>query len=294
MLNLEWLRTFKTIYEEGTLTATANKLHMSQPGVSVHLSSLEAYVGSVLFERLSKKMIATEQGVAMYNQISSPITELLGIESELMKNKKGEKPTLTVGICMEGFSLSLERHLSQLSFNIVNRFSGDKSLLSDLEKGITDIAFTSSRKNIPGIKYITLVEDNIMLVGSNAMDGAPIKNAFSDGDKNKLLELLKIQNWFGLSNDDAYFIRFWNHHFGTKHRFKLNSIVPNYGSILNSLKYGNGIAVVPDYLANDAITKGEVQQLWKGDETTIGEVYFAYRKKSIYKDQIMELLNLFK
>ncbi|HCU46755.1 MAG TPA: LysR family transcriptional regulator, partial [Sphingobacterium sp.] len=46
MVNLEWCRTFKAIYKTGTLTGAAEILFISQPGVSLHLSSLETYVGN--------------------------------------------------------------------------------------------------------------------------------------------------------------------------------------------------------------------------------------------------------
>ena len=32
MVNLEWFRTFKAIYETGTLTGAAESLYISQPG----------------------------------------------------------------------------------------------------------------------------------------------------------------------------------------------------------------------------------------------------------------------
>jgi DNA-binding transcriptional LysR family regulator len=51
MLNFEWYRTFKAIYQAGTLTGAAQELLISQPNVSQHLSALEAYVGKQLFER---------------------------------------------------------------------------------------------------------------------------------------------------------------------------------------------------------------------------------------------------
>ena len=42
MVNLEWYRTFKAVYKTGTLTGAAEVLFISQPGVSLHLSSLES------------------------------------------------------------------------------------------------------------------------------------------------------------------------------------------------------------------------------------------------------------
>ena len=71
--NLEWLRTFKAIYETGTLTAAAQELFISQPGVSLHLNSLEAYTGYKLFERTAKKMTHNEKGKILYNFVDAPI-----------------------------------------------------------------------------------------------------------------------------------------------------------------------------------------------------------------------------
>lgn len=59
--NLEWLRTFRAIYETGTLSAAAKELFISQPGVSLHLNSLEAYAGYKLFDRSPRKMVPTER-----------------------------------------------------------------------------------------------------------------------------------------------------------------------------------------------------------------------------------------
>ncbi len=57
-INLEWLRTFKAIYEHGTLTSAAEALFISQPGVSLHLNSLEGFTGYKLFDRSAKRMSA--------------------------------------------------------------------------------------------------------------------------------------------------------------------------------------------------------------------------------------------
>lgn len=49
MINLEWYRSFKAVFENGTLTKASQVLFSSQPGVSVHLNALENYVGKKLF-----------------------------------------------------------------------------------------------------------------------------------------------------------------------------------------------------------------------------------------------------
>ena len=59
--DLEWFRTFKAIFETGTMSEAAKELHISQPGVSLHLNSLESYIGYHLFERSKRKMIPNER-----------------------------------------------------------------------------------------------------------------------------------------------------------------------------------------------------------------------------------------
>ena len=85
MINLEWYRTFKAIYKTGTLTGAAEALYISQPGVSLHLSSLEAYVGYKLFDRTSRKMIPTERAKVLFNAINEPLTKLEIVEKTFQK-----------------------------------------------------------------------------------------------------------------------------------------------------------------------------------------------------------------
>jgi len=53
--DLEWFRTFKIIYEVGTMSEAARELGVSQPGVSLQLSALESYIGQPLFRAYSSQ-----------------------------------------------------------------------------------------------------------------------------------------------------------------------------------------------------------------------------------------------
>ena len=185
MVNLEWFRTFKTIYEEGTLTATANKLYISQPGVSLHLSSLEAYIGEKLFDRVSKKMIPTEKGKILYNSISPSLNDLMGVERQFQRTIQSEIPTLTLGMCFETFQITLEKHMHKLDFNLVNRFSDYKQLLSELEKGITDVVITPHKSDTKGIVYKHIMTEKISLIGSKDINALELQLIIKTKDKKK-------------------------------------------------------------------------------------------------------------
>ena len=64
-LNLRHLRAWLTVVEEGSVTAGAEKLGVSQPGISQQIRSLEDYFGSKLLERLQHGVQPSPLGRAL-------------------------------------------------------------------------------------------------------------------------------------------------------------------------------------------------------------------------------------
>ena len=62
-LNLRHLRAWLTVVEEGSVTAGAEKLGVSQPGISQQIRSLEDYFGSKLLERLQHGVSPTTASI---------------------------------------------------------------------------------------------------------------------------------------------------------------------------------------------------------------------------------------
>lgn len=66
MLNATWLETFTTLCESGHFTRTAERLNMTQPGVSQHLRKLEDQLGQSLIARAGKSFTLTPAGEAVF------------------------------------------------------------------------------------------------------------------------------------------------------------------------------------------------------------------------------------
>lgn len=66
MLNAIWLETFTTLCETGHFTRTAERLNMTQPGVSQHLRKLEEQVGHPLVSQQGKSFLPTSAGEAVF------------------------------------------------------------------------------------------------------------------------------------------------------------------------------------------------------------------------------------
>nr|BFF38517.1 LysR family transcriptional regulator [Tenacibaculum mesophilum] len=286
MVNLEWYRTFKSIYEQGTLTAAAEALFISQPGVSLHLSSLESYIGTKLFDRISKKMVPTEKGKVLYNALIDPLNMLQEVEEQFKRTTEKNIPTINIGMCFETFQFILEKYLHTFNFNIVTRFSDYKELLQNLEKGIVDIVITPQKTETKGIEHVPFSKENIVLIGSKDIDETMFKKILKQKSHVRLLEWMMNHKWYGASSDNEHFKRFWQSNFNKSPNFRQNFIVPNFNSIIRSLCLGSGLAIVPDFLCKHEVEKGNIKILWKGHKKITNQLYFAYRKNTIYKEQI--------
>jgi DNA-binding transcriptional LysR family regulator len=61
-LDLQLLRAFLAVAEEGSVSAAAEQLGYSQPGLSHRIQTLERELGAVLFRRRGNGMTLTREG----------------------------------------------------------------------------------------------------------------------------------------------------------------------------------------------------------------------------------------
>ncbi len=64
-MELRLLRTFKAVADAGSFTSAAQRVHLTQAAVSVHIRQLEEELGAPLFLRVNKKLHLTETGRAL-------------------------------------------------------------------------------------------------------------------------------------------------------------------------------------------------------------------------------------
>ncbi|TDQ11076.1 LysR family transcriptional regulator [Pedobacter metabolipauper] len=293
MINLEWFRTFKAIYETGTLTGAAESLFISQPGVSLHLSSLESYVGYKLFDRTSRRMISTERGKVLYNYILEPLSKLEDAERHFHRSSEKDVPTISIGMCFETFQFTLEPYLPTLPFNVIIKFGDYPQMLSDLDGGILDLIITPQKGDYKGLSYKPFFKEKIVLACGSATVTDGFEEMVSANDEEGIHNWLKQQTWYGTTGDMEHLRRFWHNNFGKRPDFKPNYIVPNLSSIIRCLSGNKGVAVIPDFLSAKELDAGNIRILWEGTHVIENTLYFGTRKKSIYAEQIKTIEQIF-
>ncbi|MET7037802.1 LysR family transcriptional regulator [Elizabethkingia miricola] len=292
--NLEWLRTFKAIYETGTLSAAAQELFISQPGVSLHLNSLEAFTGNKLFDRLARKMVPTEKGKILYNYILDSMKKLEEGEQHFHKRTQNERPTISVGMCFETFQYTLEEHISELPFNLIIKFGEYPQMQHDLDSGMLDLIITPQKGSQQNLQYQPFSKERIVLIAGNETDTADLEELLYEGKIKDAANLLKQQLWYSTAADMEHLKNFWLKHFGEHPDFSPNYIVPNISSIIRCLSDSKGFSVVPDFLCADVLNSGKIKMVWEGTHPVENTLYFGTRKKTMYQEEINQLEKLLK
>jgi len=82
-VSLRQLRVFETAASLRSFSKTAEALHLTQPGVSMHIKELEANAGLPLFERMGKKLFVTEAGQELLTRAREVLRTLKDAEDVL-------------------------------------------------------------------------------------------------------------------------------------------------------------------------------------------------------------------
>ena len=291
--NMEWFRTFKAIYETGSLTAAAQALYISQPGVSLHLNSLEAFTGYKLFDRAARKMVPTERGKVLYNFILEPVSRLEMAEQHFNRSSVSEKATISVGMCFETFQYTLEPHISRFPFNLIIKFGEYPQMQHDLDKGVLDLIITPQKGNQQGLQYVPFSKERIVMVGGSRSDTKAFKKLIAQKKLKEAEAWLQKQTWYSTAADMDNLKKFWHINFNKHPDFKPNYIVPNICSIIRCISDGEGFAIIPDFLCQEEIERGKVKLVWEGDNIIENTLYFGTRKKTIYIEEIRQIQEIF-
>lgn len=84
--------------ENGTVSAAAAALNVTQPAVSKLVSNLEHDTGLRLFDRLKGKLTPTEQGAHLYEEVDRVFAGLHQIERAIETVRREQKGRLLVGV----------------------------------------------------------------------------------------------------------------------------------------------------------------------------------------------------
>lgn len=296
MVNFEWYRTFKAIYQSGTLTGAAQELLISQPNVSQHLSALENYIGHPLFERKPRQMVPTSYGKLFYTQIIAAVEKLEKVEGDFSRSCVERCMTvISLGAPKEFFDAMLASEINRIgNANLELEFGLTKDLVQKLLKGELNFVVSTSIVNEKNIISEPVLFEKFMLVGHPDIDMAPLKKYIKNNDLKNIEDWMEMQHWFAYSTDLPAIRRFWLHNFKKRPAMRPRFIVPDFNSILKSMQTVEGVTIAADYLVKDLVQQKKLKLLWAGNEPATNTIYLTYDKTKATAANIDTVRSMFK
>ncbi len=167
MINPVWLRSFCTLVEVGHFTRTAEKLHMTQSGVSQHVHKLEAQLGQQLLIRQGKKFILTNIGERLYQEGQKLILSLADLERRVGLDPSHEGIVKvaspgSVGLKLYPHLLALQQRYPKLV--IEYRFAPNSEVERLIAEHQVDIGLMTCLSTMSEVSLKPIAEEELLLV----------------------------------------------------------------------------------------------------------------------------------
>jgi DNA-binding transcriptional LysR family regulator len=271
------LETFLKITETKNFTAAANLLGYAQSTVTTQIKQLEEELACLLFERLGKTIVLTEEG----ERLSIYAQKMLQIEREiLLEVPKSEEPTgvLRLGVSeslcynrLPGLLMQYKKNFPKIKIQIM--FINHNTFPILLKRGALDLVYTIN-PDIESQELITLHKKQETL-GFYASPQYPIADSIAENDLKDIPLLLTEQDCnFRLMLVDAL--------------TKL-SITPNIAletsskEILKQFAANQlGVAFIPDMVVEKELINHTLKKLkWTGTKFPVFSQVLVHKDKHV-------------
>lgn len=279
MLNFQQISTFVTVISEGSMTAAADKLFLTQPAVSQQIRNLEETLGVDLLVRGVRQIKPTPQGEILYEHAKRILSLVTQAEIAIRSMGADMQGTLRIGTLN-----SLGLHLMSSIMSRLLRYNPDLSvkvqydkadeLLKLYKKGMLDILVLPDTEKefgftIDGAQKKFLMKEEMWLVSSGTQtESAPE------------IELTQIKKYPLVLFSEEY-PTFQNHLMeALKEKNVRYDIVfesSNVGTLKRVIESGLGWGWLPAHSVKKQVRSGRLMRLHTKGFEYVSDVIFYYK-----------------
>ncbi len=177
-VEIRQIQYFICLFEEGSMTAAARRMHIVQPALSAQIAKLEAELEQTLFIRHRKGMTPTEAGRRMYQLYRPILDDLIQAREDMMVQPSGLSGNVRIGMIsslmetiLSGVLIAFSQRHPQVHINVTNG-----PLLDWLTEQRIELAIMDKPPGRFGLHIEPLFDEPLVLVGpaSSALPPGPV------------------------------------------------------------------------------------------------------------------------
>ncbi|MGW3719431.1 LysR family transcriptional regulator [Streptomyces sp. NPDC005133] len=259
-MDLALLRTFVTVHRAGSFTRAAALLGLSQPAVTSQIRTLERQLGRPLFLRRARGVTPTTMGDELAHRAAPHLDALVEI-AESGVDEESAVRTLHLAGPPEFISLRALPALTPLvSHGLALRSSflaNAEETLDGLAAGHHDLAIATARPRGELLTATPLCDEEHVLVAAPRW-AARLGPGTLRHKGPVVLEQLPVVE---VHESLPFVSRYWAAVFDCRPAAAGTVIAPDLRAVLGCAAAGAGLAVLPRYLCEGALERGEVVAL---------------------------------
>ncbi|MGW4685274.1 LysR family transcriptional regulator [Streptomyces sp. NPDC004244] len=264
-MDLALLRTFVAVHRAGSFTRAAALLGLSQPAVTSQIRTLERQLGRPLFHRRARGVTPTAVGDELAHKAAPHLDALLQI-TEAEREAAGASRTLHLAGPPEFLCLRVLPALAPLvgqghTLRTTLR-TGAEETLDGLATGHHDLVVTTARPRGELFTATALCDEEHVLVAAPYWAALVDPDRLRDSGPATLdgIPLVEVHESLPLVT------RYWAAVFETRpdttrQPDAATVVVPDLRAVLECVRAGAGLAVLPRYLCQSALDSGQVVAL---------------------------------
>lgn len=249
------LKTFLCIAETGSFTGAAKQLGYVQSTVTIQIKQLEEELGTVLFDRIGKRIELTSSGQA-FMQYANQLVYISEQARQFCKQPEKIEGNLRIGILesllMEVLSEKLlDYHKTLPLIKVQTRTSPANDLFEMLKQNKLDIVYFLGKK-MHSPEFIHAWSEPVHIVFVTHPNN---KIAMK---KDVLLREL-VDESFILTEDNGFYRNALDEA-AMQHGIEINPlfVIDNTSAIIKLLKKGIGVSFLPEYAVRESIQNNEL------------------------------------
>ncbi len=167
MISPQWLRTYCTLVEVGHFTQTAEKLYMTQSGVSQQIRKLESHFGVPLLIREGKQFSLTDAGNRLYREGRQLLNAMTELEQNVSSDPTHEglvRIASPGSVGLKLYSRLLEYQAQHPKLVIDFRFAPNADVAAMLVEHKIDLGFMTDVSNSVDLSVEPITEEPLQLI----------------------------------------------------------------------------------------------------------------------------------
>ncbi len=168
-LEIRHLRYFLAVAEAGNFSRAADRLGISQPGVSQQMRALETSLRTSLFQRRGKRILLTPAGLIFQEHARSVLRQLESFLSDLQSEPDQMRGALHLGV-VPALNVPLVPHLlgafsaDHPAVQVIVEEISSTEIETAIEEGRMDVGLGFLTRHSPNLRYERLCTDEFALV----------------------------------------------------------------------------------------------------------------------------------